>query len=501
MAAAGGSKGPPTMAGRTRSFAELVSAPPQPIPEVVVPLRSPQIVDGEVCVQFSRDELERSAAPFRFAMVMKFLKHRPSLDRIRAFIHGRWGLVTQPVVSAMRKPRNVFVRFSAEADFIKALSRESSEIDGVNYRNFKWTVDFSEEVEPVLAPVWITLPGLAPNFYQESYLRNIIAPVGVLLRRDNATKCATRTDGARVCVLMDISQKPVQYVWIGLPHQPSSVCQEIIYETLPAFCTKCSTQGHNLGTCKLLVKDMGKKKESGLVWKPQNLKKTEKLAVLGGNRPSISGEPVGAELAVKDSTLEATNSRVNKEDSVMESEKIGTYCGDEGLVRSDDGLSKDQLTSMEKHIKGSTEMRGDDSIKEGDALEDKTNMNCTINAVEMGGVSGNSEGDDLMSGEKMCDPIFINGSMEGFILEKLDDNVEELNEDNIGWRRVEKVTQPVMESSGTFSDSEGIGDLPHLAKEKDGVSDTEILKPKMRCSMKLRSSSQAPSRPERLDQC
>jgi hypothetical protein len=176
---------------------------------------------------------------------------------------------------------NVFVRFSLEADFIKAMSRESSEIDGVNYCNFQWTVDFSEEVESVMAPVWINLPGLAPNFYQESYLRNITAPVGILLRRDNATKCATHTDGARVFVLMDISQPPVQHVWIGMPRQLSSVRQEIIYETLSAFCTKCSTQGHNIGTCKLLVKDIGKKKESGLVWKPQKLIAPEKMVILG----------------------------------------------------------------------------------------------------------------------------------------------------------------------------------------------------------------------------
>jgi hypothetical protein len=216
-------------------------------------------VDGEVCVQFSKDKIERSAAPFRFAMVMKFLKQRPSLDRIRAFINGRWGLVSQLVVSTMRKPRNVFVQFSLEADFIKAMSRESSKIDGVNYRNFQWTVDFSEEVEPVMEPVSISLPRLAPNFYQESYLRNITALVGILLRRDNATKYATLTNGARVCVLMDISQPPMQHVWIGMPCQLSSVRQEIIYETLPAFCTKCSTQGHNIGTCKLLEKDIGKK--------------------------------------------------------------------------------------------------------------------------------------------------------------------------------------------------------------------------------------------------
>ncbi|GLT62139.1 hypothetical protein SLA2020_347970 [Shorea laevis] len=115
----------------------------------------------------------------------------------------------------MRKPRNVFVRFSLEADFLKAMSHESSEIDGVNYRNFQWTVDFSEDVEPVMAPVWIKLPGLAPNYYQESYLRNITAPVGTLLRKDNATKCATRTDGTRVCVLMDVSQPQCNMCGLG----------------------------------------------------------------------------------------------------------------------------------------------------------------------------------------------------------------------------------------------------------------------------------------------
>jgi hypothetical protein len=104
------------------------------------------------------------------------------------------------------------------------------------------------------------------------------------------------------------SQPPVQHVWIGMPCQLSSVCQEIIYEILPAFCTKCSTQGHNIGTCKLLVKDIGKKKESGLVWKPQKLIAPEKMVVLGGNRSFVSGEPVGDDLAVKENTLEAKNS-------------------------------------------------------------------------------------------------------------------------------------------------------------------------------------------------
>jgi len=116
------------------------------------------------------------------------------------------------------------------------------------------------------------------------------------------------------------------------------------------------------------------------------------MVVLGGNRSSISGEPVGDDLAVKENTLEAKNSGVNKEVSVMESEKIGTYCGDEGLARSDEGLSKDQLESMEINVKGSTEMRGAELIIAGAALEANTNMDCTMKSVEIGGDSGNFGG-------------------------------------------------------------------------------------------------------------
>jgi hypothetical protein len=150
---------------------------------------------------------------------------------------------------------------------------------------------------------------------------------------------------------------------------------------------------------------------------------------------------------------------------------------------------------------GSTEMRGAELIIARAALEVNTNMDCTMKFVEIGGDSGNSGGADLLNGEKECNPIYINGSLNGVILENLDDNVEELAKENLGGRRVEKVAKPVMRSSGSVSDSEGVGVIPHFAKEKDGVSDTEILKPKMPSSMKLRSSSQAPSRPERIDQC
>ncbi|XP_042958095.1 uncharacterized protein LOC122293630 [Carya illinoinensis] len=232
------------------SFANLEAAVPQPIPEMVLAPRIPKIVDGEVFFQFTKEEIARLAEPFRFSIVLKFLKQRPSLDAFRSFIHSRWGLSSTPVVSSMQRPRNVFVRMMSEADFTKALSREVCEINESFYRSFWWSPDFDEDAEPSRVPVWVYLPSLPPNFYQESFLNILMMPIGSFIRRDNPTRCATHTDGARLCVEVDAAKPPLSYFWIGAPGLLSSRKQEVIYETLPAYCNSCKMQGHNTRTCK-----------------------------------------------------------------------------------------------------------------------------------------------------------------------------------------------------------------------------------------------------------
>lgn len=98
----------------------------------------------------------------------------------------------------MNWPRNVFICMTSEADFVKALVQETCEIDGIQYCAFHWTMEYQEDQEPVRVPVWIFLPRLTPNFFHESFLQSITAPIGWFLKRDNPTKCVTRTDGARV---------------------------------------------------------------------------------------------------------------------------------------------------------------------------------------------------------------------------------------------------------------------------------------------------------------
>lgn len=175
---------------------------------------------------------------------------RPSLDVIRAFIKSKWGLNSQPVIFAMKKARNVFVRISNEDDFKKAMAREVCNVDGKFYRIFHQNPEFRQEVEPSIISMQVKLPRLPPNFYKDTYLEYIVAPLEKFIRSDNATKCATKIDGARCCIQTDVEKASLEAIWIGNPKSPSSILQEVIYENLPAYCQRCQMQCHNEKTCK-----------------------------------------------------------------------------------------------------------------------------------------------------------------------------------------------------------------------------------------------------------
>lgn len=202
---------------RTGSFADRVSQSPLPLPEVNIPMKPPKMIDEELCVMFSPEEIHKSAQPFVFSLVMKFLRQRPSLDVIRSFVRSRWGLESQPMVSSMRKPIHVFLRFSKADDFLKDFSQEACDVEGVPYRFFHWTTNFNENAELARVPVWVVLPGLPPNFYHEAFLRNLLLPIGRYICCDNSTRCATHTDGARICVEMDAVAEPRQGFGLVLP--------------------------------------------------------------------------------------------------------------------------------------------------------------------------------------------------------------------------------------------------------------------------------------------
>lgn len=85
----------------------------------------------------------------------------------------------------------------------------------------------------------------------------------------------TWTDGAMVCLEIDVAKVPLKGIWVGIPSHDTSLYIEIEYETLLAFCSKCHCQGHNFKTCRRkevrskVVTHKGKGDKVARVWVPK----------------------------------------------------------------------------------------------------------------------------------------------------------------------------------------------------------------------------------------
>ncbi|XP_035551036.1 uncharacterized protein LOC109000303 [Juglans regia] len=234
-------------------------------------------------------EIEATARPFRFSIVLKFLRQRPSLGSIR---------------------------MSKEEDFNKALSRESYEINGVCYRPFAWSPDYTEEYESPCVPVWVFLPALPPHFYHASVLKMITAPIGKFIRRDNPSTYATRTNGARICLEVDASRDPITHFWLGCLGLPHSRRQEVVYETLPAYCCNYHQQGHNSKTCRN-GKDHTRKGTWNQVW----VKKGSSSELEAGKNHTDENE-AGGSLEKENNTDKETGGQLVLQVKGVEQEKV-----------------------------------------------------------------------------------------------------------------------------------------------------------------------------------
>ncbi|XP_042964616.1 uncharacterized protein LOC122298830 [Carya illinoinensis] len=76
------------------------------------------------------------------------------------------------------------------------MARGYSDVNGVPYKIFHWTPGFNEEDEPPLVPVWLTIPGLPPNYFQTSMLKSFGDGLGRFLKCDNATLKQGHSEGS-----------------------------------------------------------------------------------------------------------------------------------------------------------------------------------------------------------------------------------------------------------------------------------------------------------------
>nr|XP_027083516.1 uncharacterized protein LOC113705806 [Coffea arabica] len=203
---------------------------------------------GEPAVFFSREDIVKLAAPYKFVVVGKFSHGRPKLDDVRRFF-STLNLKNSVTIGHL-DARHVLMRFNQEADFLRVWTRGIWQIGRFPMRVFHWSPDFHVQRESSLAPVWIALPCLTIHFFDKHSLFSIASVVGRPLYVDAATSSVSRPSVARVCVEVDLLHPLPQRVWVGMSGEADGFWQQIVAEHLPQYCNKCWHMGHAREDCK-----------------------------------------------------------------------------------------------------------------------------------------------------------------------------------------------------------------------------------------------------------
>ncbi|XP_059075102.1 uncharacterized protein LOC131875098 [Cryptomeria japonica] len=205
---------------------------------------------------------------------------------IRRWAKYRWKL--KGSVDILAIPGGLFLfKFNVEEDPIFVLS--GSWAYGKHFLTLaKWKPDFDPSTElNRMAPVWVRLPGLSLEFWDEQIFRWIGNSFDSYVVADSVTLNKSRLVYVRFCVNVVINKALPNFV--SLKSKWGKWSQAIVYENATLFCQKCNKQGHTYTKCKNPVSVEPKLKEKTILGEPINLSAPSSSAPLG--LPNVNEVP------------------------------------------------------------------------------------------------------------------------------------------------------------------------------------------------------------------
>ena len=201
-------------------------------------IENPKVTHGEdgPMIALPDSVMDNVTSGLKLCVVGRFVAFRPSIEAVRKWVINRWKVKGNICVSAM--PSGLFCfRFTAEEDLQMVLS-------GIWYFGkhclalTRWHPGFDASLElNKLAPVWVRLPGLPLEFWDEVILRWVGNSFGHFVTTDKVTMQKSRLDYARFCVNVALNRTLPSIV--TLKTKWGERVQPIEYENAGLFCQRC----------------------------------------------------------------------------------------------------------------------------------------------------------------------------------------------------------------------------------------------------------------------
>lgn len=236
-------------------------------------------------IRVSDAELADWSEPWKEALVVTLMGKKVSFRVLENKLNRDWGRKGSLKITDL--PKNFYVvQFTSTEDYLHALFNGPWMLADHYLLVQRWRPFFitNATIESKVA-VWVRIPELPLEFYNDRFLWRVGAKLGSLLKIDRLTSIQSRGQFARICVEIDLSKKLVPTIKV------MGAVMRLEYEGLHVVCFACGRYGHKQDSCPELQKQaaMEEKQEAvggeDPVWEEKDPMDKE-----GGKGPEGTGE-------------------------------------------------------------------------------------------------------------------------------------------------------------------------------------------------------------------
>lgn len=197
---------------------------------------------GDYFVSVSDCIIDKGILSMEQSLVGKFLGPHTNIELVCNLIRNQWHLKGHVQVEALAKGFFSF-SFTCDEDLLKVLVGGAWVIGKSTLVLKKWEAGFSSSSYSFdLASVWVHLPRLPLEFWDEKVFKGIVSTFGCLLSIDNLTASRHRLVYARLCVILDQATDLPSMIKIN---SMLGVWEQVVeFESIPFSCFHYKKVGH-----------------------------------------------------------------------------------------------------------------------------------------------------------------------------------------------------------------------------------------------------------------
>lgn len=340
-------------------------------------------------IQITDKELVEWSEPWNQTLIINVMGKKVNYRALEYKLTKDWA--KGGTIKIIDMPRGYYaVQFENFDDYKHALFKGPWMIADHYILVQRWRRNFLKSARVVQkVAVWIRIPELPLELYNDTFLKRLGAQLGMLLKIDRLTPFQHRGQFARICVEIDLAQPVVPQVAVR------GELLNLEYEGLHTICFHCGVYGHREAECIRKVGSSEKMEVDGkkvdVSLKQQSMMVVESSKGDGGSELNVSTGSKGKEAL--------SHTPVDREDV---SEEVTV---DEGLPKVVYGPWIVVSKGSKNKKRDFRSLKGDIPMREGHSLKGTFDRSESSRSHEWRTVKGNEDG--MVKG--VDNPVLENG--------------------------------------------------------------------------------------------